>query len=113
MKCGDIVLANYPFTDTSGSKLRPVLIVSADRFNTGDDLVVVPISSVPAADDPYVFAIRDTDSFFSQSGLKRSSCVKWTKPLPLSRAIIHRRLGSLPREQIAVIHERIRSLFST
>jgi hypothetical protein len=40
MICGDILLARYPFTDGSASKLRPVLVVSSDQYNVGDDLVV-------------------------------------------------------------------------
>ncbi len=82
-------------------------------FNAGDDLVVVPISSTPATNDPHVFAIRDTDSFFGQSGLKCSSCVKWTKPLAVSKTVIHRRIGGISPDQLAVIHDRIRSMFPT
>jgi mRNA interferase MazF len=112
MKCGDVALVDYPFTDATGSKVRPVLVVSADAINARGDYIVVPISSTPPADDPHVFAIRDTDPFFGQTGLKRSSCVKWTKPLPVSRAVIQRRIGSLPAELVAQIQARIRSLFS-
>ena len=33
MKIGEIWLVNFPFTDGSSTKLRPVLLVSADKFH--------------------------------------------------------------------------------
>jgi mRNA interferase MazF len=112
MKCGDVLLVSYPFTDATGAKIRPVLVVSTDVFNNGDDVVLVPISSAPAATDPYVFPIHDTDPFFAVSGLKRSSAIKWTKPLTVSRSVVRSRLGSLPAEQLAIVHTKLRSLFT-
>ncbi len=112
MKCGDVLLVNYPFTDGTAAKLRPVLVVSADAFNAGPDLVFVPISSTPAPDDPYVFAIRDSDPFFSETGLRRSSCVKWTKPLTIAKSVVRSRLGVLPAPQLSQIQAQIRRLFS-
>ena len=112
MKCGDVLLVNYPFTDGSAAKLRPVLVVSADAFNGGADLIFVPISSAPAADDPYVFPIRDSDPFFSQTGLRRNSCVKWTKPLTIAKKVVRSRLGSLPADPLAAVRTKVRGLFT-
>lgn len=111
MTCGDILLVNYPFTDASGSKLRPVLVVFVDAYNKGDDLIFVPISSAPNLADLYIYPIRDTDAFFEKTGLKHSSFVKWTKPLTISRRVVHRKLGRLPRSQVSEIQEKIKSLF--
>ena len=41
MNQGDICLVTFPFTDGTGAKLRPVLVVSTDAFNDGADIVVV------------------------------------------------------------------------
>ena len=111
MKCGDILLVNYPFTDATGSKVRPVLVVSADTYNMGDDLILVPISSAPDSSDPHVFPLRETASFFKHTGLKRYSCIKWTKPITLSRRIIHSRLGFLPNNQLSEVQCKIKTLF--
>lgn len=43
MRLGELWLVNFPFTDGSSTKLRPVLLVSSDKFNVGGDVVVVPI----------------------------------------------------------------------
>jgi mRNA-degrading endonuclease toxin of MazEF toxin-antitoxin module len=33
MKRGDVVILDHPFSDASGSKVRPALVVQADRDN--------------------------------------------------------------------------------
>ena len=44
---GDIVLVKFPFTDLSGSKLRPAVIVSSDRVHRNEeDYTLLFISSV-------------------------------------------------------------------
>ena len=43
---GDVVLVPFPFTDLSGAKQRPALVVSADSLNvTLEDVLVAAITS--------------------------------------------------------------------
>jgi mRNA interferase MazF len=112
MNCGDVVLVHFPFTDVSGSKLRPALIVSGDSFNKGDDRVLIPISSAPSAGDPFAAIIVDNDPAFGQTGLRQSSSLKWTKPLTLSKRLITRRLGTLPEPRLGEVRAQIREVFS-
>jgi len=112
MKCGDVCLANYPFTDFSAAKVRPVLIVSADRFNIGTDLVVLPISSAPAANDPYSIFLPTTSPDFRRSGLRYSSAIKWTKPLTISKSVLPRRLGSLSTSFLQQVQAAVKDLFA-
>ena len=45
MNRGDVVLVDWPFTDGTGSKLRPAIIVQADYLNgLIDDSVVVQVT---------------------------------------------------------------------
>jgi len=111
MNCGDIVTVNFPFTDHSGGKIRPALIVSTDEFNTGADVIFVPISSAPKS-DPYVFTIEDAAPYFPQTGLKRTSAVKWTKPMTVARSVVHAKLGTLPPTELAAIQANIRRMFT-
>lgn len=42
---GDVVLAPYPFTDQSGAKKRPAVIVSSSGHNTNRrDLIIMAIT---------------------------------------------------------------------
>jgi len=111
MKCGDVVLLNYPFTDDSAAKVRPALVVSADQFNQGEDVVVVPISSAPNLNDPYIYPILDKDAHFKDTGLRQTSCVKWTKPLAISKKVALRRLGYFATAHLSEIRTRIQTIF--
>lgn len=43
---GDVVLVPFPFTDQSGAKKRPAVVVSGDRYNDNRrDLVIMAITS--------------------------------------------------------------------
>lgn len=112
MKLGEIWLVNFPFTDGSSAKLRPVLLVSADKFSTDGDVVVVPISSQVFAGDPYSYHLDQTLHAFRSTGLKTASSVKWTKPVTLASKIFQRRLGHLSGKPLDEIRELLRSVFT-
>ncbi len=43
---GDVVLVPFPFTDQSGSKKRPAVVVSSSGYNAGRrDIVIMAITS--------------------------------------------------------------------
>jgi len=45
---GQVVVVNVPYSDRSGIKPRPALVVSAETFHAKlPDLIVCPISSQP------------------------------------------------------------------
>jgi mRNA-degrading endonuclease toxin of MazEF toxin-antitoxin module len=109
MKCGDICLAYFPFTDATGTKLRPVLIVSGDSFNVGEDVVVVPLSS---RIDPHRGIVIDTESpHFAATGLRLPSTIRWAKPFTMSRRVISRRLGTLAPVALNGVLTRLRTMF--
>ncbi|MCK6483348.1 MAG: type II toxin-antitoxin system PemK/MazF family toxin [Phycisphaerae bacterium] len=107
---GQLLLVSFPFTDRTTAKLRPALVVSGAEFKRGDDFVAVPLSSRPR-DDVYDFPITSSMPFFKQSGLKQDSIVKWSKPMTISTAVAHRKLGRIPDEVMFEINKLIRSLF--
>jgi mRNA-degrading endonuclease toxin of MazEF toxin-antitoxin module len=46
MNRGDVVLVDWPYSDRTGSKLRPAVVVQADFLNgVIDDTVLVQITS--------------------------------------------------------------------
>lgn len=109
---GQIILVSYPFTDQTASKLRPALVISTARFNTGEDFVAVPISSSIEQQKTLGFVISDTDNYFAGTRLRRSSTVKWSKPMTISTTIVQSKLGVIPKHVLEKIQERLRSMFS-
>lgn len=89
---GDVVLVPFPFTDLSGQKVRPALIVSLDPV--GEDVLVAFISSVISpVPEPNEYVLDTSDPTFAQTGLKGTSVFKMGKLATLHRSLILRRLG--------------------
>lgn len=89
---GSIVLARFPFTDLSGDKRRPALVVTRnDRRQT--DLVVCFITSVPRA-GLHMAPIAATPG----TGLKVPSVVRFDKLATLDLGVITGKLGDAPAE---------------
>jgi mRNA interferase MazF len=96
---GDIVLVKFPFTDLTGTKLRPGLILWVD--NIGNDITVCFISSQNATNLTLEeFVLDPSDTEFAATGLKVVSKVKVTKVVTLERKFITRRIGKLGANQI-------------
>jgi mRNA interferase MazF len=109
MRQGDVILVRYPFTDGTGSKVRPALVISTEEFNNGEDVIVSPISSVPDEHDPYSLFIGNP--IFSQAGLLKPSAIKWTKVATVDKGLVHRTLGQLPSDVLEELLGKLRQMF--
>jgi mRNA interferase MazF len=89
---GCIVLARFPFTDLSGDKRRPALVVSRDN-DRRSDLVVRFITSVQRS-GPDMAAIPMTGG----TGLKVPSLVPFDKVATLDRSVIAGKIGAAPAD---------------
>lgn len=90
---GDIVLVPFPFTDLSTEKLRPAVIVYVDPQKT--DFIIAFISSVvsPGELSETDYLLRQDNTDFAQTGLKKASTFRMSKLLTIERSKIIRRLG--------------------
>jgi mRNA interferase MazF len=101
LRRGDVVLVLFPFTDLSGTKRRPALIVGRVE---SDDLVLAFITSRGLAiASRSSYALSQSDVEFQRTGLKMASSIRLDKLATLHRRLVTRRLGSIgPQTDLAV-----------
>lgn len=108
MRRGTVVLTPFPFTDLTGSRVRPAVIVSrSDR--PGDDVILAFISSVP----PQTLLKTDllieaSHPDFPTTGLKVRSVIKCDKLATVERRILLGEIGQLSHALIQELNERLR-----
>ena len=109
MKRGTVVLTPFPFTDFSGTKVRPAVVVSAsDR--PGEDVIIAFVSSIrPPALLPTDLLIETSRPAFSESGLKVASVVKCDKLATVQCRIVLGELGALSPILLAELNVRLRA----
>jgi mRNA-degrading endonuclease toxin of MazEF toxin-antitoxin module len=96
---GDVVLADLPFSDASGSKRRPGLVVQCDANNRRlDDVIVALITgnTSRASPEPTQLLIDISTPDGQQSGLLQTSAVKCEHLITIHQRLIHRTVGRLP-----------------
>ncbi|MDN3581133.1 type II toxin-antitoxin system PemK/MazF family toxin [Mucilaginibacter flavus] len=98
---GDIVVIPFPFSDLSGSKKRPAMVL-ADL--PGDDIILCQITS-QQSNDVYAVAIDNAD--FISGSLPVSSNVRPSRIFTADKKIILKKSGTLNSGCIAKISKTI------
>lgn len=92
MQRGDIVIVRFPFTDLSGSKRRPAVVLAVYP----PDVVVAFISSVvPTVPEKSDVLLQPRKADFAATGLKVPSVIRLRKLATLEQNLITRRIGRL------------------
>jgi mRNA interferase MazF len=105
-KQGEIVLVPFPYSDLSGSKKRPVLVVSNDVYNASfPDIVVAVITSRIGKPDVYSLTLESKDLEIGQ--LPEPSLIRAHKLFTVEQSRILRRFSKLNeaklRETLALL----------
>ncbi len=114
MKQGDIVLAEFPYTDLQQSKLRPVIIISSDEINEKkEDIIVGFISSmIPDKLLNTEYILEESDRAFKETGLKKKSVFKMDKIMTVEKIIIKRFLGKANEDLLNELISKLKIVFS-
>jgi mRNA interferase MazF len=93
---GDIVLVDYPFSDRTGSKIRPALVVQADVLNSRiTDTILAAISrSTHRASVEQLFIDISTPEG-NQTGLRQNSMIQCENLLTFDQRLIVTKIGKL------------------
>ncbi len=94
---GDVVLVPIDFTDGSGSKLRPAVVISSEEYNrvSPDVLIASTTSNRSALPHPGDRPIRE----WKAAGLLKPSLAQ-TKIATVEAPVIRRKLGALEAEDL-------------
>ena len=103
---GDVVLIDFPYSDRTGSKIRPALVVQDDPWNRAlDDVVLAGITSSQRRQvgSPTQFLIEIATPAGQRSGLRMGSIVEGTALVTLDQKDVLKTLGSLPPTATATV----------
>lgn len=102
MKKGDIVLIPFPFTDLTGAKTRPALVLAVDEL----DVTVAFVTTQFKWQESWDVKIEPD----TENGLKQPSLIKLSKAT-LSRDLMLGRIGTISAEELRVVDSTLRKLF--
>jgi len=103
MKKGDIILLPFPFTDLSGSKYRPAVILAISL----KDVIVAFITT-------QLNLSKDTDIKLNptlQNGLKRRSLLLLDKIATLSKKLVVGKIDNLANNDLALMDKNLIKIF--
>ena len=94
MNRGDVIEVDWPFSDRTGSKTRPAVVVQADFLNgLIDDTLLVQITgtkhSIPGTEVELDPAVE------TSSGLSKICCASCTNVLTVDQPLVLRTIGFL------------------
>jgi len=103
---GDIVVLSYPFSDFSGTKRRPALVV-ADL--DGDDVILCQITS-QAKTDKYALQLQEED--FTDGKLNIASVIRPNKIFTADSNIILYTACKITKEKAGIVIKAISDIIN-
>jgi mRNA interferase MazF len=103
MRKGDVVLIPFPFTDLSGNKNRPAVIL----ISTYLDITVSFITSQTKWKEKYDVELKPTKT----NGLKIKSLIRLNKLATINKDLVIGKLGQLEEADITRLNENLVGLF--
>lgn len=102
---GDVILVPFAFTDRSGVKWRPAVVVSAERYNqqTPDVLIASITGNLKAISHPGDHLLVE----WKAAGLLKPSLAQ-AKLATIQTSLITRRLGTLSSADMAALENGLR-----
>jgi len=103
---GSIVLIPFPFTDLSGSKVRPATIISNGKI--GSDVIVVFLTTQKKLSSKHTVIINKT----SENGLKVMSKILCSKIATLDAKIVLGEIGHLSKNDLVKVKKGVSNVLN-
>ena len=104
---GEIVALTYPFSDLSGAKKRPALVV---KVLNGDDLILSQITS-KNRNDGYSIILNNLDFELGKLPIE-NSIIRTNVLFTGDRSLIFKRFGKLNNDKFDIIKNKIIEVIS-
>jgi mRNA interferase MazF len=103
MAKGDIVLITFPFTDLSGSKLRPAVVLTDTSLDLTVSFITTQIGWQEMTD------VLLTPS--ATNGLRKQSLIRTNKIATLDKSLAKGLLGRLAMTELTELNNKLKILF--
>ena len=107
---GDVVKIPFPYSDDTGSKSRPAIIISNDKVSSVGEMIFVQITSVPRNDE-FSFPLNFDDlSIPFPAALNKPCQARCHRVSAIQKAKIEKRVAKLKPEKLEELIMRVYSL---
>ena len=110
MRPGEIYLAQFPFGDVPGMKLRPVLLLTGSLGSVPEVLVAYISSVLPVQPLPSDLIVDPSAPEFQGTHLKVPSALRLHKLATIHCSSLSRHLGRLEPAQHAIVAGKLKAL---
>jgi len=102
---GDLLLVPFPFSDQSGKKVRPVIVISNEKFNeNSEDVLVVGVTS-SSSRDAYTINLANKD--LDGGNLLTPCYVKIENILKIDKELVIKKIGKINKSKLKEITKKI------
>ncbi|MBT7237726.1 type II toxin-antitoxin system PemK/MazF family toxin [Candidatus Woesearchaeota archaeon] len=110
MKQGEIYLVPFPFSDFSGSKVRPIVIISKNEFNNhSHDLIVCGVTTNLSKDN---YTIQITTKSLVEGKLFSESAIKAENILRIDKSLLIKKIGKINQDKIRLVIQKLNQIFT-
>jgi mRNA interferase MazF len=89
----DLVLVPFPFSDQSGRKVRPVIIISNNKFNdNSEDVLVIGVTSNISNS---IYTLGLDNKSLEEGKLLTKCCIKAENILKVDKELIIKKIGKI------------------
>ncbi len=103
MQKGDIVLIPFPFTDLTGNKNRPALVLISGEA----DITVSFISTQLSLKETTDILLKPS----RENGLKKPSLIRLSKLATIDKGLVLGRLGWINKSSSQLVNQNLKILF--
>lgn len=103
MPKGNIVLIPFPFTDLTGSKLRPALVLVDGNLDLTISFITTQLQWQESTD---LLLVPD-----QYNGIKKTSLVRLSKIATVDRTLVVGKIGNIGSAQVTELNTKLKLLF--